>query len=419
MTARGVSIKTRIIITLVLLPLVSLLLVGAIALLQNQSSLAAQAEQNLAQMLREKAVGYGYIFSRIQQEVEGAGRFAALAYAGPAPREDLGWRMLEPWTGSGYGTPALRQELRGEMLRLQRVGHALHATVASNPYLTLGYFATQSSLTVFDNEGTVDVIEAIKGFDPRQRPWYKKAVQEGKSVWTDLYVDANTKKLTVTAATPVRDASGRLEGVAGLDVLLETLQTDFLNIQIGYANEPFMINRQGLVIVRRGMDQKNTSWDRTYKTDNLLESSNPGFREIVSAMVKGQGGIRSFTGDDGRTTYLAYAPVPSVNASLGVLVPRSEIVRPVRENGKLVILVLAIFLVISVGVGVWLGNQVTRPMQELTVLVDKASKGLLEVNEIPIRRRDEVGILAGAFNRMLSNLSTVLKELEQREKGTP
>jgi HAMP domain-containing protein len=41
---------------------------------------------------------------------------------------------------------------------------------------------------------------------------------------------------------------------------------------------------------------------------------------------------------------------------------------------------------------------------------------LLEVDEIPIHRTDEVGILAGAFNRMLANLATVLKELDQREK---
>jgi nitrogen fixation/metabolism regulation signal transduction histidine kinase len=97
-------------------------------------------------------------------------------------------------------------------------------------------------------------------------------------------------------------------------------------------------------------------------------------------------------------------------------VPRSEIVRPVRENGKLVILVLAACIILSVGIGIWLGNQVSRPIQELTVLVDKASKGLLEVEEIPIRRRDEVGVLAGAFNRMLTNLATVVKELDTRGK---
>jgi methyl-accepting chemotaxis protein len=292
----------------------------------------------------------------------------------------------------------------------------LQATVSHNPYLTLGYFATESGITVFDDQKTVDVIEAIKGFDPRQRPWYQTVRQRGTSIWTDLYVDANTKKLTVTAATAVRDAGGRFIGVTGLDVLLQTLQNDVLNTQIGYDNEPFMVNQVGMVTVRRGMDQKDAAWDKAYKTDNLLEAPNLGFRAIVTDMVAGKAGIRTFTGDDHRQNYVAFAPIPTVKASLGVIVPRSEIVRPVRENGKLVILVLAGLLIVSIGVGVTLGNQVSRPIQELTVTVDKASKGLLEVDEIPIHRTDEVGILASAFNRMLANLATVLKELDQREK---
>jgi HAMP domain-containing protein len=416
MIARGLSIKTRIIVALVLVPLVSLLVVGAIALLQNQNALASQAEQNLARVMLEKTVGYDNIFKRIEQEAEATAAFAGMTFAAPAPRDDLGRKLLMPWTGSGYGNDELARKLHDDILRMQRIGLSLQATVSNNPYLTLGYFATETSLTVFDNQPVVDVILAIRGFDPRQRPWYQSASQKGSAIWTDLYVDANTKKLTVTAAAPAKDSDGRLIGVAGLDVLLETLQNDFLNIQIGYKNEPFMINNKGLVIVRRNMDQKNTEWDRTYKTDNLMESTNAGFRGIVSRMVGGGAGIQSFTDDNRQLTYVAFAPIPTVGASLGIIVPRSEIVRPVRESGKLVILVLAAFIILSIGVGIWLGNQVTHPVQELTVLVDKASKGLLEVQEIPIRRRDEVGVLAAAFNRMLSNLATVVKELEQREK---
>jgi methyl-accepting chemotaxis protein len=292
----------------------------------------------------------------------------------------------------------------------------LQPLVAKNPYLTLGYYASETALTVFDQQKVVDVIEAIKAFDPRQRPWYVQAGRGSAPIWTDLYVDANTKKLTVTAAAPVRDAGGRLFGVAGLDVLLQTLQNDILSIQIGYENEPFMLNRDGHVIVRRNMEQANTAWDKTYKTDNLMEAPNAGFRSIVTDMVAGKAGIRTFAGDDRQQNYVAFAPVPTVGASLGVIVPRREIVRPVRESGKLVLLVMAVFVLLSIGIGVWLGNQVSRPIQDLTVLVDKASKGLLEMEEIPVRRRDEVGVLAVAFNRMLSNLATVVKELEQREK---
>ncbi len=226
----------------------------------------------------------------------------------------------------------MRKTMHDEILRLQRVGQFLNALVSKNPYLSLGYVGTETELTVFDNEPVVDVIEAIKGFDVRTRPWYLKARQAGATVWTDLYVDANTKKLNVTAAAPAKDASGRLIGVAGLDVLLETLQSDFLNIDIGYKNEPFLINRQGLVIVRRGMDQKNTEWDKTYKTDNLLESTNLGFRSIVETMVQGKSGIQSFIGDDRSRNLVAFAPIAAVNASLGIIVPVSEVVAGERER---------------------------------------------------------------------------------------
>jgi nitrogen fixation/metabolism regulation signal transduction histidine kinase len=80
-----------------------------------------------------------------------------------------------------------------------------------------------------------------------------------------------------------------------------------------------------------------------------------------------------------------------------------------------VIIVLAVSVIAAIGLGLLLGNQVTRPIEELTVLVDKASKGLVEVQEIPIRRMDEVGVLARSFNRMLANLGTALRELEKRE----
>jgi two-component system sensor histidine kinase/response regulator len=413
------SIKSRIIIALVLLPLASLLVVGAIALLQNQNSLARQEERGLGRIMLEKTIGYDHIFQRIQQEVEAAASFAGAVFAQPVPTADLGRRLLLPWTGEGYGDERLRGELREDILRLQRIGQMLQALVSSNPYLTLGYFATETAVTVFDNEAVVEVIEAIEAFEPRNRPWYVAARQARGSIWTPLYVDANTKELTVTAATPVFDAAGRLIGVAGLDVLLKTLQADILTLDIGYANEPFMINSEGRVIVRRSMEEKNTPWDRAYHTDNLLETPNEGFRAIVSAMRTGAAGIGQFVGDDARRNYLAYAPIPTVGASLGIIVPRSEIVHPVQDSGRLILLALGVFIIAAIGIGLWLGNQVTRPIEELTVLVDKASKGLLEVDEIPIRRMDEVGVLATAFNRMLTNLATVLRQLESREKRAP
>jgi methyl-accepting chemotaxis protein len=220
----------------------------------------------------------------------------------------------------------------------------------------------------------------------------------------------------VTAATPVLDSGGRLLGVVGMDVLLETLQNDIINMDIGFKNEPFLVDARGRAVVRRGLEDRETEWYKTYRTDVLLETPNASFNSLVRRMVAGESGIARYRLEDGTENYLAFAPLPAVSSSLGVIVPRSEIVQPVQESGKLVIIVMAVSVIVAIGLGLLLGNQVTRPIEDLTALVDKASKGLVEVDQIPIRRMDEVGVLARSFNRMLANLGTALLELEKRER---
>ena len=109
MTKRAVSIKSRIILTLVLFPFISLLIVGSIALYQNQNSLARQAELNLERLVVEKTTGYDHIFQRIQEEAAAIASYAEGAFSGPPPDASLRRLMLLPWTGSGYGSPALRR----------------------------------------------------------------------------------------------------------------------------------------------------------------------------------------------------------------------------------------------------------------------------------------------------------------------
>ena len=98
-----------------------------------------------------------------------------------------------------------------------------------------------------------------------------------------------------------------------------------------------------MVTVRRDMEQTNTAWDKTYKTDNLLEAPNAGFREHRHGHGGGQGGHPDIHGRQQAAELRGVRSHPHSRASLGVIVPRSEIVRPVRESGKLVILVLAGF----------------------------------------------------------------------------
>ena len=301
---------------------------------------------------------------------------------------------------------------------MEKVGNFLQVTVAQNPFLTLGYYASESGITVFDNEEVVDVILELEEFDPRTRPWYVSALEERKAIWTVPYVDANTKKLVVTTAKPVFSSEGDVIGVVGFDVLLETLQEDILNTDIGYTNYAFMINGEADVLVSPtellGTGQK---WNEEYSPDNLLDTDNEEFKKIIRDMTTGASGYSIFSTGNDETNYLVYAPIDLLDSSVGVVVPQEEIVRrPIEESGKLLIISLAVIVIIVLGIGIVLGNQITRPIENLTRMVDKASRGLVEVQQIEIERKDEIGSLAESFNRMIKNMSIVLQELEQKEE---
>ncbi len=424
---RSLSIKARITIVLVLLPLISLVVVGSVALVQQQNVLLEQAEQQLTRIVEEKTLFYDTIFRRIQQETQATATFAEQIYALPASEissalADEG-RLLLPWTGGAYGSPELRSQLSDELPRLERVGRILDTTVAHNPYLTLGYMGTASGVTVIDDEEVVGILEEAEGFDPRSRPWYESVERAAEPTWTELYVDANTKDLTVSAVAPVNAADGGLIGAVGYDVLLTTLRNDILEIDLGYDHEAFLVNDEGSALVRPGMgeagpgDEAAANWNRNFATDNLLEVENQAFAGIVSRMIEGESGIARYEDQEGERNYLVYSPIPSIGASLGTIVPQAEILLPVQDSGRLLVIAVGVVIVAALGLGLFVSSQVTRPIEELTVLVDKASRGLVEVQEIPVRRHDEVGSLAASFNRMLANLGTVLRELEKKGKS--
>ena len=55
---------------------------------------------------------------------------------------------------------------------------------------------------------------------------------------------------------------------------------------------------------------------------------------------------------------------------------------------------------------------VVRPVAELSAAADEISRGNLEIGELPVRGRDEIGVLAASFNRMYLSLKKVMRMLE-------
>ena len=73
---------------------------------------------------------------------------------------------------------------------------------------------------------------------------------------------------------------------------------------------------------------------------------------------------------------------------------------------------LGVFALILVLLNILLWFAIIRPIRRLSRMADEVSTGNLDVPEVAVRSHDEVGVLAGSFNRMRISLVKALKMLE-------
>lgn len=403
----GLSIRSKITMVFVGLVAISLAVAGFIASYQSRNALSKQAEDHLIKNTLLKSKEYALTFERIKEEVLGLADYARVAYEREDIDTDIGMKTLMPWDGAKYGNPSLNEKLNHERLRIQQIGLVLKSVVSKNPYLSLGYFGTETQMTVFDNEAVVGVIEKLKAFNVTQRPWYISTKEKKGVIWTEPYVDANTKKLVVTCAAPVLSSKNILVGVVGFDVLLDTLQKDILTLDIGYDSYAFLVSGKGSVLVRPGMKSGDARWDTTYKTENLLKTDNPGFNSIISKMVKNRSGIDTYDAGD-EIKYTAYAPLKAIGASMGIVASKDEVVKPAVAIRNFIIGVFVVVLLLSILIGFFIGNNITKPINELTMMADSISQGKRDLDVLNEDRKDEIGVLTKSFNRLVISLKMAM-----------
>ncbi|NJO71130.1 MAG: hypothetical protein HC825_04340, partial [Oscillatoriales cyanobacterium RM1_1_9] len=99
--------------------------------------------------------------------------------------------------------------------------------------------------------------ERVGQYDPRVRPWYRKAKAQGRAAWSEIYLDFSSQLPTITASLPVYNnkMGNQLVGVCGTDLLLSEELRQFLqSLQIGRSGEAFVVDRAG-VLISSSMDE--------------------------------------------------------------------------------------------------------------------------------------------------------------------
>lgn len=226
-------------------------------------------------------------------------------------------------------------------------------------------------------------------YDPRTRPWFKKALMERKQIWTDPYLFFTSNTPGITVASPVFSKGGDVLGVVGVDIDLSSL-SDFLGfLELSEHASALILNNNGDVIAHRSngplyTEDANTGVRRLMHIDEVKSDA---ARAAVKSLGKKPGwyvlntAMNTSFEHDGKTYQTVFTPF-SDNWPwlLGIYVPEDDFLTEIKENRKLNILLALAITFVSVIIGVMFARSLSRPILSLQKSVNAVKNGELEVD---------------------------------------
>ena len=152
------------------------------------------------------------------------------------------------------------------------------------------------------------------GYDPRNRPWYKRALETGTVSFTTPYIDIVTNELVIALVKPLF-TDGHFVGVLGADTVLDTLVENVLNYKQSESGFAFIVEKSGTIIVHPNKD---------YVMKAKLQLIEPELKSKVETLSTSGSGTIFYRSADGRDNILSSKQISGSDWFLCVTVPRDE-----------------------------------------------------------------------------------------------
>lgn len=267
------------------------------------------------------------------------------------------------------------------------------------------YCGTSDSRFIWSNRET----DMPEGYDPVQRGWYQQAAEAGCVIVTDPYCDAMTGQMCTTIAAPVY-IDGKLAGVIGLDVTLETVTelTGSINYEDGVYG--FLVDGSGQYVAHQNKEYEPTE-DTTVSVADVLP-------ELGTRIGAAQSDVEKFTDYDGSVCYFALAGIDGCGWTLGVTAPAANIRSALVS---MLVIAAAAVLAVIVFVAVFMKGLIGRMLAPIQTLKQFASGDFSEntviEKEIPKEYKNETEQISKATAEVKRQIREVILHTKQEAES--
>ncbi len=255
-------------------------------------------------------------------------------------------------------------------------------------------------------------------FDVHGRPWYAEPRAAGKPTWGKpfVWIDEEGKKpptLGISYGSPVRSESGEIAGVIDAELTLYDISRFLETLSVGKAGMAFVVDREGLLVANSsGVDvtgivngslaqlPARLSSDERISTaaENLRENSQTGGAPVGPYQAKIS--VR------GETHLLMASPFDHATGlkwCIITVVPERDFLAAVYTRRQRSIVIGAVAVAATLGLGVLLAMWLVRPFLSLVSQLRRIGSGEIE-HQVHLNQTPEFAQLSNEINRMSAGL---------------
>ena len=358
------SIKTKIILVIVILVAVSSVGLGALGVIMNTQSAMGSLESSMDELANISADRIYYQIKAYENVAIEAGTNSVLASETATPEQKRA--VLDQYVSS-FG-------------------------------MTRGNITDKNGQSI-DNDTNIG-----------DRDYFKQ-IMNGETVISDPVVSTQTGKISYIIGAPVWK-----NGVAGSQVIGAVYfvpEENFLNeivssISVGQSGYAYLINQEGTVIAH-----KDSSLVMTENSIQKAETD-PALKDIAALEAKavaGETGFGSYTWQ-GVSKVVSYAPIPEMNGwSVCVTADQSEFMSATNTALVITLVIVACMIVAGILIAIRVGNSVGRPIKACSDRLALMVEGDL-TTEIPqTNSKDELHVLTQASNELVKEINKIIMDI--------
>ena len=237
------------------------------------------------------------------------------------------------------------------------------------------------------------------GVDISDRDYFKAAMAGNANAGAASLSKVTNKAVTPFAA-PIRSGD-KVVGVVALVANIAFLNEIVTSQKIGRTGYAFVLDRSGLTIAHPRSENVFTT--------NLTQVD--GMKDFARKMVAGERGVSHYV-YQGVPKTAGYAPVKTTGWSVGLTLPDSEYLAPIDQLRNFVLIVAAVFLALAGIINTLFSRTIAGGIAVGVEFAQRVASGDL-THQLPVVRKDEIGLLVQALNEMSLKLRQTVSGVQE------